>query len=156
MIEVKIDDKGLKRIIGNLRKTITAEALHKAIGARILQFVNDNFESDGKLVISSGWPALSPVTISLRRKGSSLILRDYGKLKQSFDIFGVKADSKAVTIGTADVRASLHQHGGKVKWGNHYVTIPARPMIPAAEKAKSIIKPLLEERLKRIAANARN
>ena len=80
------------------------------------------------------WKPLSPVTVALRRKGSSSPLLDTGRLRNSLT-FAV--GSRHVDIGTNVIYAGTHQFGarkgayGKTKrnspipWGN----VPARPFL---------------------------
>lgn len=162
MIEIKADTKNLRGVITKLKEHVSGLAIHKAVGLKMLRWVDENFRGQGGLVISGGWPDLSETTLHIRRTrksaptNSNLILRDHGDLRKSFDIFGMKPTARSVTVGTNDKRAALHQFGGQIRWGRNTVTIPARPILPDSQQAGEIIRPMLEAALKQAIKNARN
>lgn len=150
MLEIKADLSKSKKLIAKLQAYMKPEAISKAIGLRLLRFIDQNFREEGKLIDPSGWKPLKESTIARRRKGSSRILQDTGNLKRSFDAFGYVVGPGKVTVGTKTIYASTHQFGTAGKG------IPARPMLPEGSRAASIVRPMLEEALKRAAQNARN
>ena len=70
------------------------------------------------------WEPLSPETV--RRKGSSRILEDTGRLRQSIAWRTLGRD--AVVVGTNVEYAPVHQFGSDERH------IPARPFLPLAEE----------------------
>ena len=85
--------------------------LHRRWGIQTLNWVDENFRSEGKL---SGrpWAKLSENTIIGRRKKSSRILQDIGRLRQSFTS---KPTTQDVRVGTDVFYAPYHEEGG-TKW----------------------------------------
>lgn len=77
------------------------------IGSGLLSWIMRNFEQGG---IEHPWAPLAASTIAGRRKGSSSILQDTGRLKQSF-VVDARATSGFVDVGTRDPRAGWHHFG---------------------------------------------
>lgn len=109
MIKVEIDVSNLQRRLMRLGREFNPVGLLMAIGLRQLKWINDNFKSEGKL--AGGWHPLSPNTVAARRKGSSRILQDTGRLRQSFT--SKLEGSSSVWVGTNVEYAGVHEHGGK-------------------------------------------
>lgn len=89
------------------KKVKNHKVLYKRIGIKILRYVNDNFKAEGK---ESKWKKLSKLTIQARRKKSSKILQDTGKLKQSYTY---KVGRRSVKIGSPLKIAKHHEFGTK-------------------------------------------
>ena len=105
-IAIKINQRKFQR---NMREFAAflgdTRSLLSAIGDRHLGWIDENFRKGGA---EKKWKPLSPNTIASRRKGSSAILQDTGRLKQSFvKVLG----SDRVDVGTEDKKALWHHKG---------------------------------------------
>lgn len=109
MTAIKVNITGAKRKINRIIQVLNKDDLLRAIGFRQLKWINDNFKSEGGLV--GGWKALSRNTIASRRQASSTILQDTGRLRQSFDDYGVNVSGSTVTVGTSNKVAEFHEFG---------------------------------------------
>ena len=69
-----------------------------------LRFRSSSTPAGGK------WAPLSPVTVALRRKGSSAPLLDTGRLRNSITR---SVDATSVTVGTNVVYARMQQYGAR-------------------------------------------
>ena len=158
MTAIKVNITGAKRKINRIIKVLNKDDLLRAIGFRQLKWINDNFKSGGKLV--GGWKALTPNTVAGRRQGSSAILQDTGRLRSSFDDFGVNVSGSAVTVGTKNKLAEFHEFGtspytikpkksgGLLKFKAaggfvyarevHHPGLPKRKMLPTLKIAKEL------------------
>jgi len=160
-------DVDINALLGKLKKydvTLQAPGLLKAIGLRQLKWVDDNFVKSGALI--GGWPALSPLTISLRRGGSSKPLLNTGDLRASFNPGkpgALKVGTMEVTIGTPSPHARIHNEGGTIKPVNgkflvfgsaenpifaKSVKIPKRQMLPSVDIARGLAIALIRARVK--------
>jgi len=106
-----IDVKGTDELARSFRqiqkKVSNHKVLYKRIGIKILKFVDDNFKAEGK---ENKWKELSKLTIQARRKKSSKILQDTGKLKQSY---AYQVGGRSVKIGSPLEIAKYHEFGTK-------------------------------------------
>ncbi|MEQ8511226.1 MAG: phage virion morphogenesis protein [Algiphilus sp.] len=96
--------------------------------------VDMNF-SAGQNPYGQPWEPLSPVTIANRRRGSSVPLRDTGRLANSIEVV---ASLDSILVGTNVEYAGTHQWGaqqgqygrtrrnGPIPWGD----VPARKFLP--------------------------
>lgn len=136
--EVVINDTVFLSLMALTGREFSSGALMKAITLRQRKWISDNFEQEGKLSVG-GWVALRAETIARRRKNSSKILQDRGRLKGSFDTLDI-GDRFAV-VGSRMVYAATHNFG---RGG-----IPARRMLPSKEQgvdlAESVIKAVIEK-----------
>jgi len=107
--KTQVDVSGAVKKLERLGIVFDKFELLNAIGSRHLKWINDNFEQEGRLQPSGGWPTLSENTIANRRLGSSRILQDRGRLKQSYykKIIG----DHAVWVGSNEKTAEWHQNG---------------------------------------------
>jgi phage gpG-like protein len=123
-----------------LRRThnVLSKDFLKAVGLRALQWVNENFEKQGGLLPGGPWQPLKESTIARRRGGGvgARILQDTGRLRSSFDIYGVKERSNGVTIGTEVGYASYHEDGTE--------HLPIRKMLPPDVVVKDLAHRLFE------------
>lgn len=150
-VELKTDVSGLQALMDGLLKHVSKEAIGKAIGLKLVSWTSQNFKQQGALIQTGGWKKLSERTIAKRRKGSSNILNDTGRLKQSYDLYSGEhgiIKGNRVTVGTNDKRAPTHQYGLN--------KVPQRRMLPEGPQAKGIIRPMLEAALKKAVKDARN
>lgn len=153
----------------------------KLMQQRFLKWVNDNFRNQGT---ERAWKPLSPNTIAARRlsgRGGVQILRDTGRMAQSFNpgkpLSGSKIDINAgiAVVGTEDWKAPIHHYGtrpfqirprnkkmlvfktatGMVfsKLVNH-PGIPARPILPSETAGNKMITDVGNAYLKRITEQA--
>lgn len=157
---ITVEAKGANEIALVLRQfysELKQSSLLNLIGNALLKWVNDNFVREG---IEVKWKPLSPATIALRRKRSSKILQDTGRLRMSF-VAKVDSVSQTVAVGTEDVRAPWHHYGTPPreitpKHGD-YLTVmtpagwrrvrkvkhpglPSRPLLPSEHLAKNIVQ----------------
>lgn len=160
-VESKFDANLWKKALRILRSGINERQLLNAVGLRHVEWVTENFESEGRL---SGrpWRPLSRNTIAQRRKGSSRILQDSGRMRASFDH---RVGAHAVEVGTPSKIAEIHQDGAgpftiRARPGKtlsfmaeggrvfaktvHHPGLPARPMLPTVPKSTRITTELLE------------
>lgn len=169
MTEIKIDSRAL--IKGLAEAKIDKTQMLSAVGLRILRWVDDNFKREG---IEIKWKPLSPNTVAGRRKGSSKILQDTGRLKNSFS-FELQPGGGSVRVGTNLEYAKYHHYGTRpytirpvrarvlafaigggmafARQVNH-PGLPSRPLIPsvktAARLAKETIEAAINKRLGRL------
>jgi phage virion morphogenesis protein len=129
----------------NLRPILTS------IGETMVESTKLRFR-DSQAPDGGRWPALSPVTIALRRQGSSKPLLDTGRLRNSITrAVGVRD----VVIGTNVIYAGTHQFGARkgqygrtrrgspIPWGN----VPARPFFGMSRGDKAEIMTILRDAL---------
>jgi phage virion morphogenesis protein len=131
MIEIQIDSHAVERALQELiRHVDDMTPAMRDIGEHIASLVDLTF-TDAKDPYGNLWAALSPVTISMRRRHSSKPLNDTGHLKQSITS---NPSRDKVEIGTNEIYGKTHQlgaekhsySGGKTPWGD----VPARPFLP--------------------------
>jgi len=86
------------------------------------QWIQKNFEGEGKLAVG-GWQPLAPATIARRRgAGSVKILQDTGALKGRWKHF---YDKRRGWIRSGVPYAAAHHFGGR---------LPKRPLIPTRDQ----------------------
>lgn len=163
-------------ILNQYRSVFQMQNLLRAIGARQLKWINDNFKVGG-LLGQRRWPPLSPNTRAKPRRGgsSSRPLQDTGGLRQSFTQKIVGLDT--VAVGTTDQVAKWHEKGTRgpyiirprpgrralkfmmatgwtIRKSVQHPGIPARPMLPdirtAEELAKGVVNAALEQVSRRV------
>lgn len=132
-IEVTIEDTGLRRLMANASKEFNVNVLLRAIALRQRKWIDDNFRGEGKLSVG-GWGPLKAATIARRRKGSSQILQDTGRLKGSFDTLDI--GDTYVVVGSRLRYAATHNFGRG--------SIPARRMLPDRGQAKALATGILK------------
>ena len=107
-VAIKINQRGFQRDMKELARFFgDTRTLLSAIGDRHLGWIDENFRKGGA---EKKWRPLSPNTIAARRQGSSAILQDTGRLKQSFV---KKVESDRVDVGTEEKKAKWHHEGTK-------------------------------------------
>jgi len=137
MIEIDIPYqpiiRALRELMGNLSDR---RELMRDLSGIMHRAVEDNFASEGR----PKWVALSPMTISMRRKSGTWpgqILQASGQLAASVQPY---SDNDQALVGTNKVYAAIQQYGGVIKpktkralrFGGvvvRQVTIPARPFL---------------------------
>lgn len=112
----EVNTDNATRVFRNLRDLIEPRSLLTAVGFRQLEFIQENFDQDGRLIESpSGWKRLSPNTIAARRQGGGVgspkILRDTGMMRNSLDVKGVDVQGNRVEVGFTDQKAKWHHEG---------------------------------------------
>lgn len=126
MMKIGVDTASAVRTVNNYGKIFDKERLLKTIGVAFLHWVDENFKVQGK---EKKWRKLSENTKLSRRKGSSNVLQDTGRMKQSIK---PTVSGNEVFIGTADKRAIWHHYGTKPYFifpkalGLHAVMRPSR------------------------------
>ena len=107
-IAIKVNQRNLQRNLRDLARFFDdTPKLLSAIGDRHLAWIDENFRKGGA---EKKWRPLSANTIAARRQGSSAILQDTGRLKQSFV---KKLGSDRVDVGTEEKKAKWHHEGTK-------------------------------------------
>ncbi len=106
-VTIKVDARKVQAMFRRLGRSIDEKTLLALVGQRHLNWIDKNFRAGG---LETKWKKLSPNTIAGRRKGSSAILQDTGKLRQSFvdTVFGNR-----VSVGTKNKIAGFHHFGTK-------------------------------------------
>lgn len=124
----------------------------KAIGLRMVKWIDDNFKSEGGLV--GRWKALSEKTVERRRKGGNSkfpdtqILQDTGALKSSFDHYG----GTGYKLGVSRVRVGSELiYAGTQNFGRD--GIPERRILPNSEQAKEVAVKLIQARIDKLKAS---
>lgn len=112
-VTIKVTLTGDKEVYNILRRLTRMDAdksvLYDRFGLQVLNWVDKQFQTQGGQG-GSPWPRLSPNTIAGRRKGSSRILQDTGRLKTSFTH---RVSGRGVSVGTNVEYAPFHQFGTK-------------------------------------------
>lgn len=170
-------NKALVKFGRELQQKVYLKLMHQ----RFLKWVNDNFRNQGT---ERAWKPLSPNTIAARRlsgSGGVQILRDTGRMAQSFNpgqpLSGSRVDINAgmAVVGTEDWKAPIHHFGTRPfqirprnkKWlvfktaggmvfskmVNH-PGIPARPILPSVAAGNQMIQDVGNAYLKRIVDQA--
>jgi phage virion morphogenesis protein len=141
MVKVKVDDRELRRAISRIMERLSnPQRAFKAIGLIVRNSVLKNFEAQGR---PQRWKELKESTI--RKKGSSRILEDTGRLRNSITY---RAHRDMVEIGTNVVYAGIHQFGGRAGRG-HSAEIPSRPFLMLQEEDYNVIKTTMLDFLRR-------
>lgn len=114
-VQVDVDLQPLMRTLSVLRGAFSSRTYLKLVGTAVLYWINENFRSGGS---EHPWQPLAASTLAARRQGGgsggSQILRDTGRLAQSFVRASGpqgKLSGDAVWVGTADERAVYHHFG---------------------------------------------
>lgn len=170
MNEVVIDVSRAQARLAKLGRGLDTHTMLTAIGFRLLKWVDDNFKAGG---IEHKWAPLRPNTVAARRKGSSAILQDTGRLKQSFV---QKVDRESVTVGSSLLLAEWHHYGtrpyeirpkrakalrfvtaGGVVFSQvvHHPGLPARPLVPSEHAAGEVSRGVVEALVNRAVAEAK-
>lgn len=157
-IHLGADVLAARRMLRQVGADMAPSKLLAIVGSRHLRWVNENFRAEG---LEHSWERLAMSTIESRRKGrgrgSARILRNTGRLAQSFTM-QVRATS--VEVGTNIVYAKWHEKGtdpytirpkdpsGVLAWGGNPPTrfakfvnhpgLPARPMLPSKRLAEQL------------------
>lgn len=79
------------------------------IGGEFLSFVQQGFKGQ-RDPYRNRWKMLTKTTISRRRKGSSVVLQDTGRLKRSFSY---RVQGNRLTLGSPDKRSRVLHYGAK-------------------------------------------
>lgn len=152
-VKVNVDSTGARKKLKRLKGGLNARTMLNVLGLRFLRWVDVNFREEGT---ERKWRRLSPNTIAGRRQGSSRILQDTGRMKQSFI---QRILTNEVHVGTQNQIAAFHHHGTspyvitpknkkmlvfKVAGGMVFTRkvnhpgLPARPLLPTKFVADKI------------------
>lgn len=171
-----IDASALFAKIRAIQRDARPEPYMRAIGLRLMGWVDANFKAEG---IEVKWPKLSPNTIAGRRKASAAVLQDTGRLRMSW----TRAAGNPHIIGdlvriTSNVRyAEYHEFGTgpyvikpkkpggrlafKAVGGMRFATkvnhpgLPKRQMTPSEQTARRLATQTLNAAIERMLAKAR-
>jgi len=145
MIIVELDTKqfkNLEKYLGKISKKLGDLRIPlKQAGLLMIKSIDTNFKVQGR---PNKWKPLSQSTVKLRRRGSSAILQDTGRLKGSF---ALEVSNWEARIGTSIAYAPAHNFGSvtvrNTAWGKptkSYVhTIPQRKFMLFQEEDKKRI-----------------
>lgn len=112
-IDVTIDNKQVLKLMKDIQGRMQhMKPAMNIIGTAVRKSIQQNFEEGGRPL---KW---KPSLRALRTGGKTLI-----KSKQLFNSFTIKADDKAVEVGTNKVYAAIHNFGGKIKHAERKQTI---------------------------------
>lgn len=130
-MEVKIEVKDRNNVTAKLTAVTTSirnpRKLHARFGVQGIKWVDENFKKQGGLLKEGKWKRLAYSTLEARRTRkerrtmSEKILKDRGKLRESFD---TRFTHEGVWIGTVKKYAAPHEFG-EPKRG-----LPQRRMLP--------------------------
>jgi phage virion morphogenesis protein len=119
MLTIEVHSQQVQAKLAQLQhQTENLQPVFESIGQGLRTLIIDCFEQE-KSPDGINWAALDPKTIKQRRNGSSKILSDTGKLKNSFTHV---ATNSFVEITTDTMYAPFHQFGTE--------NMPARPFFP--------------------------
>ena len=112
-VSVKFSLRGISRVRNLLSRYARAiggnrAELHQRFGVQALNWIDRNFRSEGGQLLTGPWRKLSANTIAGRRRKSSKILQDTGRLRGSFTM---QFDSTLAKISNADPNAIFHERG---------------------------------------------
>lgn len=114
--EVQIDTSAGVAKIERLLKAVEPKTVLDLIGGRFLSYVDESFRTRGR----GWWPALSQLTLLLRKNGGDMPLRDTGKYAQSYTLAGgaKKTDQRTYVEVGSDAKtpsgiplANIHEQG---------------------------------------------
>lgn len=139
---IKFNVKGLNSTVSYIKKSENKllKNIRKAnLGAILVldRWVQKNFANEGRLHKNDfgPWKKLSKETLALRRKGSSKILQDTGRLKNSFEF---KATASEAVLFTRVNYAKKHEEGDGI-------TPPQRKIMPTFKQAEEIVLPVYKK-----------
>jgi phage gpG-like protein len=143
---IKFHVKGLNKAKGHthsMQSTLGTRMRGVNLSAIVVlsKWVQRNFQAEGGLHNNNygPWKPLAQSTIKNRRKGSSTILQDTGRLRTSFSY---KATAKGATLSNNVKYAKIHEEGkGRV---------PQRKIFPTFKQAEEIVQPVYEKFIERI------
>jgi len=113
-LQVTIKDEELKRTIARAERTLSdLTPMLKRSGVHMISSFDKNFKAQGR---PQKWKPLAPNTVINRRKGSSVVLQDTGRLRMSVlsrvapgNIY--KLTKNSLRMGSALKVAAWHQYG---------------------------------------------
>jgi phage virion morphogenesis protein len=134
----ELDFSGLDQLVGNALVGVgQTRQLMSEVGEVFVAGVQERFE-EGKDPEGREW---KPSKRAESDGGKTLV--DKGQLRDSY---GYQASAERVDVGSADVRARIHQMGGKTGRG-HSVEIDARPVLPPSEEDIEEVKGLVADHM---------
>jgi len=116
-VEITVDIDEAKKMLAKVGRRMDTRVVGKLIGMGLVEWVDNQFRTEGRQG-GKPWKELKPNTIYTRRKGSSRVLQDTGRLKQSFtgppnpQLKG-SGDRLTITVGSSDKKAEWHEEGTK-------------------------------------------
>ncbi len=135
-VSISIDTAEVQQTLERLQRRLSdMRPAMNSIGSAVASFTRMRFVRQQD-PWGAPWKPLQPSTIAGRRKGSSVPLRDTGRLMNSIN--HALRGKTAVEVGTRVEYAPTHQYGAKkgaygrtrrgapIPWGN----IPARAFLP--------------------------
>lgn len=135
MIEIKIDDREVRKLLDGIKKRAEdMSPVMRRIAGKMRDAVEENFAQEGR-------PRWKRSKRAEREGGKTL--QDTRQLNSSIS---EKSDSHSAAVGTNKVYAAIQQFGGKAGRGKK-VTIPARPFLMIQEEDWEGIKQALKKYL---------
>jgi phage gpG-like protein len=174
-VRLQIDTASGEKFYRLVSDSIAPRTILTVIGARFMSFVDESFRTGGR----GSWPALSPLTLLLRKHGGSAPLQDSGRYKQSYvqetdgqtfvevgtnlktpegNLLGAihEFGTGPYTIRTkrAKVLAAQTRAGGWLFFGKQvdHPGVPARPVLPTKAVADRLAQETIDAMLSRVAA----
>jgi phage gpG-like protein len=108
-LDVQVSGRALSQRLQQIAREIEPATLLKAAAEGHMQWFAKNFRAEG---IEKHWAPLSPNTVASRRKQSSAILQDTGKMRAS-NTYAISGSS--VEIGYGDKKAPWHHYGVRAR-----------------------------------------
>lgn len=133
---VNLNSLGFDRKMQRAMKNLDPDALLEAIGMSAMNWVNENFETQGGHV--GGWDDIQEST--KKRKGHGSILIHHGILRASIE--AEKTAPNKLRVGTNVEYAAHHQFGTS--------TIPQRRFLPNEEEGKKLAVSLIRAAIAKI------
>jgi len=143
-VSISIDAADVQQTLERLQRRLSdmGPAMN-SIGSAVVSFTRLRFVRQQD-PWGAPWKPLQPSTIARRRKGSSVPLRDTGRLMNSIN--HALRGKNAVEVGTSIEYAPTHQFGARkgaygrtrrgapIPWGN----VPARAFLPLRRSAPAL------------------
>lgn len=151
-IKFNMENRGLQSAIKKMSKRLDAiqnkRPMYKAASVVMLNWIDKNFKAEGKNHENSSlhWKKLSRITVKKRRKNTTTILQDTGRLKQGWDIFS--SNNKA-TVRSKVNYSEIHEKGGASIIEGVTVTVPQRKILPTQQQGLKIVMPAIQHYIKK-------
>lgn len=152
-IKIRMMPRGISRAVTNFKRRSEAlgknkRQMFKIAAVQTLNWIDKNFKAEGKLHDDNSlhWKPLSKTTVALRRKHTTTILQDTGRLKSGWDI---QVLGNNATVRSRVNYSSLHEFGGTAQLGGKTFRVPKRKILPDDKQALKIVVPAVEKYLKK-------
>ncbi len=168
-LEVRIDASKAEAAVTAIGRAFQPEFFLRLVGQRQLAWINENFRREGA---ETAWHPMAANTRA-KRGGAAKLLRDRGRLAQSF--VSALRGSDTVAVGTADPRGRWHHEGTRpytirpkaaqvlrfmtvngVTFRRivHHPGLPARPLVPSERLAAALATSVIDAAVAKIVTDA--